>query len=829
MVFSQWSINNNDLRKEVIMKKSLLFILLTIGLFSQITWDVHSADYEMSANVTGILQLNFEETADGIIIGAFSGSECVGVAEPLFALDSWLYFLTIYSNSTGNVITFKAYFSQTNEIMNIDEIILFEPNAVYGSPEEPFIFNVVSNFDYVPTVGDIPNQTIEVGSSFVSIDLDNYLETHDNDTIIWSVAGNINLSIAMDENNIATITSIYPDWTGSETLVFTAMDETENGLSDSDEAVFTILPTDNPPIFSTIPNQTIGLLDEFVSICLNDYLTELDGDEIAYSPRIENPILPEDSPDWIVNPADYEMSMTVTAIVKSQGVMTTSSNSVLCALSNGECRGFTTAINALDSWIYFLTIYSNENDEEISFRFYDDGHCQNLPTDTKINFQTNASYGAPDNPILIQAGHYIIHIDNDSIVTIEIIDAEWAGNERITFIAQDQNTLYKYMSETTATFAILPDYAPQVDGIPNQMIEQGGSFEPIYLDNYLTEFDGELVNWSVSNSENFHVVISNRVATIEVITPEFIGEEIIVFTATDDTENGFSGNQNVILAVLPLDHPPEIQLIPNQEITVGEEFEPINLHNYLLELDGDEVTWDCIFVPISTPEQAPNWDVNPANFELSMTVTAVIESQGETTMGANHILAAFTAENQICGMESNVIEYNSQWLYFLTVYANTNYEEISFRFYDTIFGEIFPCKETIIFQTNQSVGDPMNPQLLHMGHFLVDFSNPNYGTIEQVNSSWLGTQDIQVIVQDQNTLHGYSDMTTITISVNVLLGDPTIDGFVNIQDVILIVNFALGMQTPTDDQQIAADLNEDGFINIQDVILVVNTALGITG
>ena len=800
-------------------------MLLAVGLFAQPAWDVNPSEYEMSANITSALQFNFESTSDGNIIGAFDGDECVGVAEPIFALDSWLYFLTVYSNTTGNEIIFKAYFSETGEILDIEEVIEFQPNAVYGSPIGPFVFNVVSEFDFPPIVNDIPNQTIEIGNSFDMIDLSNYLETQDDDLIIWSVSDNTNLQVDMNETT-ATVSPINPDWIGSETVAFTATDDTENGLSDSDEIVFTILPMDNPPELLSIPNQVIGVYGQFESINLNNYLTELDGDEIEFGSRIEIPVTPESNPNWSVNPADFEMSMTVTAIVESQGEIAENSNHVFSAFSNGECRGVTTAINALDSWIYFLTMYSNQNGETIEFQFYDSEYAQILPTNMSFTFTANASHGTPEYPILMQAAHYFVTINDNAEVTIEIVDDEWIGSEEITFIVQDQNTLNDYSSETTASFTIEQDYAPQVGGIPNQTIEQGGEFELINLDEYLLELDGESVVWSASGNTNLSVDLTDDIATIISSNYDFIGEETILFTATDDTENGFSGSQSVVFTILAFDNPPEIQSIPNQEITLGEEFMPINLTDYLIELDGDEVIWNYALIQTNYPESNPNWEVNPADFELLMTVTAVIQSNGEIATQANHVLSAFS-NDAICGVESNPIEFNGQWLYFLTVYSNINNEEISFKFYDSEFEETFPCKEAIIFQSNQSVGDPMNPQLLQAGHFLINFSNPNYGTIEQVNPSWIGQQDIQISVQDQNTLHEYLDTTTITITVNVLLGDPTIDGIINIQDVILTVNFALGMQTPTDDQQIAADINEDGNINIQDVILVVNAALGI--
>ncbi len=55
-----------------------------------------------------------------------------------------------------------------------------------------------------------------------------------------------------------------------------------------------------------------------------------------------------------------------------------------------------------------------------------------------------------------------------------------------------------------------------------------------------------------------------------------------------------------------------------------------------------------------------------------------------------------------------------------------------------------------------------------------------------------------------------------------LSGDMNSDGVLNIQDIILLVNSALGI--PGDDT--CADMNDDGDINIQDIILLVNAVLG---
>jgi hypothetical protein len=57
-------------------------------------------------------------------------------------------------------------------------------------------------------------------------------------------------------------------------------------------------------------------------------------------------------------------------------------------------------------------------------------------------------------------------------------------------------------------------------------------------------------------------------------------------------------------------------------------------------------------------------------------------------------------------------------------------------------------------------------------------------------------------------------------------GDINGDNSVNIQDVVMAVNFALNRTTPTTVQSVAADYNSDSIINIQDVVLIVNNAMG---
>jgi hypothetical protein len=62
-------------------------------------------------------------------------------------------------------------------------------------------------------------------------------------------------------------------------------------------------------------------------------------------------------------------------------------------------------------------------------------------------------------------------------------------------------------------------------------------------------------------------------------------------------------------------------------------------------------------------------------------------------------------------------------------------------------------------------------------------------------------------------------------SFDGIVGDINQDDVINIIDVVSLINFILGVNTPNDYEQLAADLNQDLTINVLDVVILVNTIL----
>ncbi len=69
-------------------------------------------------------------------------------------------------------------------------------------------------------------------------------------------------------------------------------------------------------------------------------------------------------------------------------------------------------------------------------------------------------------------------------------------------------------------------------------------------------------------------------------------------------------------------------------------------------------------------------------------------------------------------------------------------------------------------------------------------------------------------------------LAATTLGGALVPGDINQDDVIDILDIMLIVGFITGNQTPSPQQAIAADYNNDGIINVVDIILILNFIIG---
>jgi hypothetical protein len=382
------------------------------------------------------------------------------------------------------------------------------------SDNDPALFTVTAIND-APVVSDIPDQTIDEGLTFTTIDLDSYVSDVDNldSEMSWNFIGNSDLTVSLDVNRVATITIPDVDWNGNETITFIATDP--GLLSDSDPATFTVTSVNDAPVVSDIPDQTIDEGLSFATIALDDYVSDVDhlDSEIAwtYAGNVELTVDITARVATITIPsADWNGSETITFTATDPGL-----------LADNDAAAFTVTAG---------------NDAPVVSDIPDQTVAEGL-TFTTINLDSYVS--DIDNLASEMSWSYSgntelsVSIDVNRVATVTIPDVDWNGSETITFTATDPGLLSD-SDQATFTVTAIND-APVTTDIPDQTIAEGSTFATINLDDYVSDVDNTdaEITWSHSGGLELIVDITARVATITIPDIDWNGSETITFTATD--------------------------------------------------------------------------------------------------------------------------------------------------------------------------------------------------------------------------------------------------------------------------------------------------------
>ncbi len=129
----------------------------------------------------------------------------------------------------------------------------------------------------IPIVTDIPDVNFPEDESDNSIDLDEYVnDLNDADSEInWTYTGSDNVKVNIGPTtNLVTLTAT-PNWSGSETITFTATDPWY--MSDSDAVTVNVLPVNDPPTANSLKIEPVapGPMDDLNAFYI---YTDIEGD-----------------------------------------------------------------------------------------------------------------------------------------------------------------------------------------------------------------------------------------------------------------------------------------------------------------------------------------------------------------------------------------------------------------------------------------------------------------------------------------------------------------------------------------------------------------------
>ena len=515
---------------------------------------------------------------------------------------------------TVNIVDRVATISVPNADWNGTETITFTATDLGLATDSDSATFTVTAVNDAPVVSDIPDQTISEGESFVTINLDDYVDDVDDldADIAWTTDGEVELTVSIVDR-VATIGIPSSEWVGEETITFTAEDL--DGATDSDSATFTVTAVNDPPVVGDIPNQIIAEGESFTTINLDDYVEDVEDEDSdiswTFSGNIELIVSIVDRVATISVPnADWNGTETITFTAEDLGLATDSDSATFTV----------TAVNdaPVVSDIPGETIAEGETFATINL----DDYVNDVDnSDADITWTTS---GEVDLTVSIV----------DRVATITIPNVDWNGTETITFTATD---LGLATDSDSATFTVTPiNDAPVVGDIPGETIVEGETFATINLDDYVNDVDNPDadITWTTSGEVDLTVSIVDRVATITIPNADWNGTETITFTATD--LGLATDSDSATFTVTPINDAPVVGDIPGETIVEGETFATINLDDYVNDVDNPDadITWTTsgeVDLTVNIVDRVATISVPDADWNGTETITFTATDLGLAT------------------------------------------------------------------------------------------------------------------------------------------------------------------------------------------------------
>jgi len=374
----------------------------------------------------------------------------------------------------------------------------------------------------------------------------------------------------------------------------------------------TVNISSQPPVVADIPPQSVSEGTPFSAINLDSYVADPDNpdDQIAWKTRgqVNLTVVINASRVATISPLNENWvgAEMITFIASDPGSLKDSTTSTF-TITNVNDRPAIAVIP--DQTILEGGSFAPLNlDEYVS----DPDHADN-----QISWQ-------------VFGNSQLLYQIQNRVLTVMPPNTEWSGSEQLSIVASDPMNA-RDTTQTRFTVSGEND-PPNVSKIPDQNKAVGTEFTSIVLDDFVSDPDNpdSDILWNYSGNTKVNVEITDRVASIERVSPTWVGSDTVIFNAADP--GGLSGASSVIFTSSIGNQPPDVMHIPDQSILEGQSFQTVNLDGYVTDPDDpdNEITWtvrgqkDLIMtiqnrvVTISLPLNDPEWNgMEVVNFKAT--------------------------------------------------------------------------------------------------------------------------------------------------------------------------------------------------------------------
>mgnify|MGYP006281794821 CR=1 FL=1 len=368
-------------------------------------WEVDELSYTQQGMVTGVVY-PAGDTATGGYLAAFAGDECRGVGSAYYldSADSYLFEVSVFSNSTGgDTLTFRYYDPAIDSTYLLYETLIFSTDTIAGTLENPFAFHTPVSFQRDFNQGwnwfslNVEMQDMTPASVFTTCYMGgDYVKNQTSSTTYYDGYGWFGTLNELNNKELFIIEvgtdcgieaegvgvphgsniELVPGWnwvayTPRETMS-SSVALTSLSPSDRDYVKNQLHSTtyyDGYGWFGTLEQMTPGE-GYMVRVTNADTLTypaEPQGKKSVRSRKDES--LPAD-----FNPYRFPYNGSVTAGIYVDGSPIGDTDDLLTAWSGEECRGAVSGryFEPTGNVVFPMMVYSHiSSDDPLSFRYYD--------------------------------------------------------------------------------------------------------------------------------------------------------------------------------------------------------------------------------------------------------------------------------------------------------------------------------------------------------------------------------------------------------------------------------------------------------------------------
>jgi hypothetical protein len=401
------------------------------------------------------------------------------------------------------------------------------------------------------------------------------------------------------------------------------------------------------------------------------------------------------SPNWTVNPADFQYSMNITTnftITSADSPLSTDMRDKVAVFVGDQCRGVADInyVPAFNKYVAFITAYSNSAiGDTFEFRMWDAQPGTEYQAVERLNFVTDGSIGQPMAPYILhpagifqtipmQAGWnwFSLNVTTPDMTPDKVLSAI---NPASGDVVKTQNTYAQYTGSSNRWIGDLT----QFDRNSSYMMYLSQPDTLRFLGNAVT--DTSIVtlaagwNW-VGFPRQDITDVSSYLQSVPATNND-------IFKSQDQFANFNGGNWTGSL----------VYLYPGE----GYKMKTANPVNFIIAPD----------------RSVPNWNVNVNQYEYNMATTAKLQFNGFDAMESHYLVGAFANGTCVGIAQPEYIAAENIYRIFLTIHGDQSIlnAPLEFKVWDMDNDvEYLPTYDASNFVLDTTVGKVEAPYILNV-------------------------------------------------------------------------------------------------------------------